>query len=214
MLVNVMFELRAASKAPDWNPISESRNPDDVVRTIERMVHHASGREGEDVDLTFMKQLVLLACAICPHATTERDEDIRLLRHLASQFAMEGQFQQARDFAEQILLMGQTSAYRCRLAWQAFGDVYHRCRNHVVALVSLACAMAVDVAVEKADLWHEVYAVHRVLRDLGLFELSRSFLPTMKTLLSDLGFDADSVRLGRRARLHSAGAGGEANVGF
>lgn len=166
-------------------------NPDDVVRTIERLVQRASDQEGEDIDLEFMKRLVLLACAISPHAIQERDEDIRLMRHLASQFATTGQFQQARNFAEQILLMGQTSAYRRRLAWQAFGDVYHRCRNHVVALVGLACALAVDVAVEKADLWHEVYAIHRVLRDLGLFELSRSFLPTMKMLLSDLGFDAD-----------------------
>ncbi|WP_440215875.1 CHAT domain-containing protein [Chromobacterium piscinae] len=166
-------------------------NPDDVVRTIGHLVQLASAQEGEDVDLEFMKKLVLLACAICPHATRERDEDIRLMRHLACQLTIEGQFQQARDLAEQILLMGQSSAYRRRLAWQAFGDVYHRCRNHVIALVGLACALAVDVAVEKADLWHEVYAIHRVLRDLGLFGLSRSFLPTMKTLLSDLGFDAD-----------------------
>lgn len=167
-------------------------NPDDVVRVIRHMTHLTNTQKGEDVDLEFMKNLVLLACAICPHATQERDEDIRLMRHLASGFATSGRFQQARDFAEQILLMGQTSAYRRRLAWQAFGDVYHRCRNHVIALVGLACALAVDeVTVEKADLWHEVYAIHRVLRDLGLFELSRSFLPTMKALLSDLGFNAD-----------------------
>lgn len=166
-------------------------SPDDVVRTIGRMVHRASGQDGEDVDLEFMKKLVLLACTICPHATQERNEDIRLMRRLASQFATEGQFQQARNFAEAILLMGQPSAYRRRLAWQAFGDVYHRCRNHVIALLGLACAMTIDVEIEKTDLWHEVYAIHRVLRDLRLFELSRSFLPTMKTLLSDLGFDAD-----------------------
>ncbi len=166
-------------------------NPDDVVRFVGRMVHLASGQEGKNVDLAFMKQLVLLACAICPHAVQGRDEDIRLMRLLASQFATEGQFQQARDFAEQILLMGQINAYRRRLAWQAFGDVYHRCRNHVVALVGLASALAVDVTVGKADLWHEVYTIHRILRDLGLFEHSRSFLPTMKTLLSDLGFDAN-----------------------
>ncbi|APC14914.1 hypothetical protein BLL42_03970 [Pseudomonas frederiksbergensis] len=166
-------------------------SPDDVVRTIARMVHITSGQTGENVDLMYMQQLVLIACTICPHATQECDEDIRLMRLLASQFATAGQFQQARDFAEQILLMGQTSLYRRRLAWQAFGDVYHRCRNHVVALIGLACALAVDVPVEKADLWHEVYAIHRVLRDLGLFELSRSFLSTMKTILSDLGFNAD-----------------------
>ncbi|AIV53466.1 CHAT domain protein [Burkholderia pseudomallei MSHR1153] len=166
-------------------------NPDDVVRSIARMVHLAGGQNGEDVDLQFMEKLVLLACATCPHATTERDDDIRLMRHLACQFATAGQFQRARNYAESILLMGQASAYRRRLAWQAFGDVYHRCRNHVVALVGLACALAVEVEVEAADLWHEVYAIHRVLRDLGLLELSRSFLPAMKTLLFELGFDAD-----------------------
>ncbi|MFH7445116.1 hypothetical protein RA265_28860, partial [Pseudomonas syringae pv. tagetis] len=76
-----------------------------------------------------MQQLVLNACTICPHATKECDEDIRLMRLLASQFATEGQFQQARDFAEQILLMGHNSLYRRRLSWMAFGDIYHRCRN-------------------------------------------------------------------------------------
>ncbi|MDE1713569.1 CHAT domain-containing protein (plasmid) [Chromobacterium amazonense] len=166
-------------------------NPDDVVRTIGHLVHLTSAQEGEDADLEFMKKLVLLACATCPHATQERDEDIRLMRHLACQLTIQGQFQQARDLAEQILLMGQSSAYRRRLAWQAFGDIYHRCRNHVTALVGLACALAIDVAVGKNDLWHEVYAIYRVLRDLGLFELAHSFLPTMKMLLSELGFDAD-----------------------
>ncbi|MBR7782341.1 CHAT domain-containing protein [Undibacterium luofuense] len=165
-------------------------NPDDVVQTLGRFVHLTSAQRGENVDLEYMRKLVLLACAICPHAGLACNEDIRLMRHLASQFAVAGQFQQARNFAEAILLMGRSSAYRRRLAWQAFGDIYHRCHNHVVALVGLACAQAVDVAVEKADLWHEAYCIHRILRDLGLFELSRALLPTMKTLLSDLGFDA------------------------
>ncbi|WP_374005836.1 CHAT domain-containing protein [Delftia lacustris] len=166
-------------------------DPDDFVRGIERLVHFGVNRSGEDVDLEFMQQLVVIACAACPHAKKERDEDIRLMRMLACQFAVSDKFQMARDHAEQILLMGQTSAYRRRLAWQAFADVYHRCHNHIVALVALGCALAVNVEVEKADIWHEVYAIHRVLRDLGLFDLSRSFLPTMKELMVDLGFDAD-----------------------
>lgn len=61
-----------------------------------------------------------------------------------------------------------------------------------MALVGLACALAVDVQITKEDLWHEVYAIHRVLRDLKLVELSRSFLPTMKELLNELGFDAET----------------------
>jgi len=165
-------------------------NPDDIVCSIVQLVHRTSGQDGENVDLAFMEKLVILACSICPHAAQERDEDIRLMRHLAGHFATEGQFQRARNFAEQILIMGHSSAYRSRLAWQAFGDIYHRCRNHVVALVGLACALAVDVPIEKSDHWHEIYAIQRVLRDLGLFQLSRSFLPLMKSLLFDLGFDA------------------------
>lgn len=166
--------------------------PDDVVNAIGQLVQRTSGQQGEDADLAFVEKLVFVACAVCPHATRERDDDIRLMRLLASQFATAGQFQRARDFAEQILLMGQTSPLRQRLAWASFADVYHRCRNHVVALVGMACALATDVAVPKADLWQEVYAIHRILRDLGLFDLSRQFLPAMRTLLGDLGFDPDT----------------------
>lgn len=166
--------------------------PDDVINALGRLVQHASGQLGEDADLAFMEKLVFIACAVCPYATRERDDDIRLMRLFASQLATSGQFQRARDFAEQILLMGQTSLLRQRLAWGALADIYHRCRNHVVALVGAACALATDVAVPKADLWHEVYAIHRILRDLGLFDLSRQFLPAMKKLLGDLGFDPDT----------------------
>lgn len=166
-------------------------NPDDIVRFIGHLVEFAGGQRGEKADLEYMEKLVLLACAICPHATKDRHEDIRLVRHLASHFTTVGQFQRARNLAEAILLMGQSSIYRSRLAWQAFGDIYHRCRNHTVALIGLACALAVDIEVEAADHWHEVYTIQRVLRDLGLFDFSRSFLPAMKTLLSNLGFDAD-----------------------
>ena len=41
-------------------------DPDDVVRILGRTVDLASGQNGEDVDLESMKNLVLLACTICP----------------------------------------------------------------------------------------------------------------------------------------------------
>lgn len=167
-------------------------SPDAVVAALGRLVERASGQPGENADLTFMERIVFIACAICPHATRERDEDIRLMRHLATHFATAGQHQRARDFAEQILLIGQTSLLRQRLAWAAFSDIYHRCRNHVVALVGIACALATDAPVHRRDLWQEVYAIHRILRDLGLFDLSRQFLSPMKKLIGDLGFDPNS----------------------
>lgn len=164
-------------------------SPDDVVNALRELAQRESAHLGEDADLATMEKFVFLACAVCPYATQEHDDDIRLMRLLASQFAAAGQFQHARDLAEQILLMGQTSLLRKRLAWAAFADIYHRCRNHVVALVGIACALATDVAVPSADLWQEVYTIHRILRDLGLFDLSSRFLPAMKKLLGDLGYD-------------------------
>ncbi|MFM0619779.1 CHAT domain-containing protein [Paraburkholderia nemoris] len=166
------------------------RHPDRVVQYLSRIILRICAQLGEDVDLAYMERMVLLACAMCPHATEERDEDLRVMRLFASQCAMAGQFQRARNVAEQILLMGQGNDVRQRLAWLAFADVYHRCRNYVEALVGLACALTTDVAVDKADLWQEVYLGVRVLRDLGLFAVARKFLPTLKQLLSDLGFDA------------------------
>ncbi|GBO86289.1 CHAT domain-containing protein [Marinobacter salsuginis] len=166
-------------------------SPDEIVRSVSLLVNRIMGQKGEDVDLVFMQQMVAVACAICPHAQEERNEDIRLMRLMGSQLTVERKFQQARNLAEQILLMGQTNAYRRRLAWQAFGDIYHRCHNNVVALVGLASALAVDVPVEKADLWSEVYVIHRILRDLGLFRLSRATLPTLKGILTEHGFNSD-----------------------
>ena len=171
-------------------------SPDEIVRYVSQLIDRIMGQKGEDVDLEFMQLMVAVACAICPHAQEERNEDIRLMRLMGGQLTVERKFQQARNFAEQILLMGQTNAYRRRLAWQAFGDIYHRCHNKVVALVGLASALAVDVPVEKADLWSEVYTIHRVLRDLGLVRLSRATLPTLKAILTDQGFNPDrDVRL-------------------
>lgn len=166
--------------------------PDNFIYTLTKFVEMASGQDGEDADLEFMRKIVLLACSAAPHATRERNADIGLMRHFAGFLAMHGQFQQARNLAEAILLMGHHDAYRSRLAWQAFGDIYHRCRNYTVALIGLASALAINVEIKKADCWHEVYTLHRVLRDLGLLKYSRSLLPTMKALLTDLGYDADN----------------------
>lgn len=167
-------------------------SPDEVVAMLTKLSQHASGQQGEDVDLVAMEKLVFLACAICPHSTDERDSDIRLLRLLAGNFAVAGQFQRARDYAEQILLMGQASPTRRRLAWSAYADVNHRCHNYIVALVGMACSLATDAVIPKADVWHEVYTIHRILRDLNLFDLARQFLPALKALIGDLGHDPET----------------------
>lgn len=167
-------------------------SPDAVLLGAAKLVELAGARQGEDVDLGFMEQLVLVACVVSPHATRERDADIRLLRLLAGNLSAAGQYQRARDLAEQILLLGQASPLRQRLAWSAYADIYHRGRNYVVALVGVACALAIEVAVPKADVWQEVYTIHRILRDLNLFDLARQFMPAMRTLIAELGYNAET----------------------
>lgn len=162
---------------------------DRVIRLISQMMLHVGGVEGQDMDLQTMSHMVLVASAVRPYATTERDEDLRLMRLLAGHYALAGRFQHARNLAEQMLAIGQDTEARRRLAWFAYADVYQRCRNPIDALVGLACTFATDTPVEKADLWQEVYAVIRVLRDLGMSELASKFLPALKWLIADLGYD-------------------------
>ncbi|NWD43718.1 CHAT domain-containing protein [Pseudomonas yamanorum] len=187
-------------------------HPDHVIRLITRIILMSAPR-GEDVDVDFLEKLVLLACAMCPYATEERNADLRLLRLFAGQCATIGQYQRARNLAEQLLLIGQGNAPRSRLAWLAFADIYHRCHNLSEALVGLACAMATDAPVEKSDLWQEVHTAIRVLRDLGLYDLANIFLPSLKELTADLGHDANNdpriVALDLSLRLMKVEAGSE-----
>lgn len=166
-------------------------HPDETIRYLVRMIL-MSAPKGEDVDLRFLELLALLVCAISPHARRELNEDLRAMRLVAGNCATEGQFQQARNLAEQTLVMGQGNALRQRLAWLGFADTYHRCRNMTEALVGLACALATNAPLSKADLWQEVHTAIRILRDLGLFLIARGFLPTLKKLAGDLGLDAEN----------------------
>jgi hypothetical protein len=164
--------------------------PDETIRLLMQMILF-SAPKAEDVDLRLLESLTMLVCAISPHATSERNQDLSAVRLLAGHFAMAGQFQQARNLAEQSLVMGQGNALRQRLAWLGFADIYHRCRNMTEALVGLSCALATNAPVSKAELWQEVHTTIRVLRDLGLFQLAHNFLPTLKTLAGDVGLDAE-----------------------
>lgn len=165
---------------------------DRVIRLVSQMMLHIGKIEGQDMDLPTMSQMVLVVSAVRPYATTERDEDLRLLRLLAGHYVHTGRFQHARNMVEQILAIGQDTKIRRRLAWLAYADVYQRCRSSIDALVGLACAFAIDVPVEKADLWQEVYTVIRVLRDLGMTEHANEFLPALKKLIADLGYDPET----------------------
>lgn len=165
-------------------------HPDYVIRLVTRLIS-MSAPEGEDVDVDFLEKLLLLVCAMAPHANEERNADLRVLRLVAGQCATLGDYQHARNLVEQALLIGQGNALRSRLAWHAFADIYHRCRNLTEALVGLVSAMATGAPVEKPDLWQEIHTAIRILRDLGLFDLANEFVPSLKKLTGELGYDAE-----------------------
>lgn len=166
--------------------------PDDFIDILRNFVEMASGKYGEEIDTELVRKLVFLACSVAPYATLERNTDLSLIKHYAGLLSMQGQFQKARDLAETLLRMGAGDAYRSRLAWQGYGDIYHRCRNHTNALIGLASALAINVEIKRSDCWSEVYTLHRIFRDLGLLEFSRLLLTPMKSLLTELGYDASN----------------------
>ncbi|AYH31571.1 CHAT domain-containing protein [Pectobacterium parmentieri] len=166
-------------------------HPDKLIRLIARLINY-SAPESEDVDLEFMKKMVAVVCALTPHAKYETNTDLRVLRLLGGQFATASQFQQARNFAEQALLLGLANAERKRLAWLAYADIYQRCSDPLQALYGLACAFATNAPTTPPDMWQEIFAATRILRDLGLLDQARDLIPTLRILLANTGVDPDS----------------------
>lgn len=172
-------------------PSDMVEHPDNLIRLIARLINYSAPKK-EDIDLQFMENLVLVVCALTPHAQHETNTDLKMLRLLGGQFAAASQFQRARNFAEQALLLGLANAERKRLAWLAYADIYQRCNNPLQALYALACAFATNAPTEPADMWQEVFAATRILRDLGLLDQARDLLPSLRTLLARTGADPES----------------------
>lgn len=164
--------------------------PDNLIRLISRLINY-SAPEREDVDLKFMESMVSVVCALTPHAEYEVNTDLKVLRLLGGQYAAKSQFQHARNIAEQALLLGLANTERKRLAWLAYADIYQRCKDPLQALYGLACAFATNGETTSADMWQEVFAATRILRDLGLIDQARDLLPSLRILLTNLGADPD-----------------------
>ncbi len=164
--------------------------PDNLINLIARLINY-SAPEREDIDLKLMEKMVSVVCALTPHAEYEVNTDLKVLRLLGGQYAAASQFQHARNFAEQALLLGMANTERKRLAWLAFADIYQRCKDPLQALYGLACAFATNGETTSADMWQEVFTATRILRDLGLLDQARDLLPPLRILLTNLGLDPD-----------------------
>ncbi|WP_062744408.1 CHAT domain-containing protein [Erwinia persicina] len=171
-------------------PSGMVEHPDNLIRLIARLINY-SAPEREDIDLKFMENMVSVVCALTPHAEYEVNTDLKVLRLLGGQYAAASQFQHARNFAEQALLLGLANTERKRLAWLAYADIYQRCKDPLQALYGLACAFATNGETTSADMWQEIFTATRILRDLGLLDQARDLLPSLRILLANLGFDPD-----------------------
>ncbi|WP_100877004.1 CHAT domain-containing protein [Janthinobacterium sp. 64] len=164
-------------------------NVDATVRRLINILGIMAAKHGAELDIETMEKVVAVICSITHYADETKNEDLSALRILADRLADSSQYQDARNIAEQLLRLCRNDTVRCRLVWNAYGDIYHRCNNHVEALLGIACAMASSVDVDGEVLWQEVYALVRVLRDLHFFELAKEYLPLLARLLEQLGVD-------------------------
>ncbi|VWD15371.1 hypothetical protein BLA39750_03515 [Burkholderia lata] len=178
-------------------------NPQGLVNFLTRMIHHGGNRRGEDTDLNLLEKCTWLICLLMTSATGG-GEDLDALRLLAGRYWLDGQSQRARDIAEQILEVAGHGQNRRRLAWSSFSDIYQRAHSPIDALVGISCAFACKAEVSAADIWHEVYTLHRVVRDLGLHNIAADLIPVCRELLErcSLGDEArrrlETMELGLR----------------
>ena len=92
----------------------------------------------DDPSAEAFEKLVYIAALVAP--LSERpNEDIDIIRFAAARFVAANRPQEARDLAEQALLLAGADKLRQRLGWLAFADIYHRCHNTIESLIALAC---------------------------------------------------------------------------
>jgi tetratricopeptide (TPR) repeat protein len=126
-------------------------------------------------DKAALSAAVAMVSAIAPH-TSEPDEDLLILRQIATWLAHTGHVQYARDWAEHVLALTRGDPLRARLAWTSFAEIYAHTGNTQEAIIAIACALAAHPGTTWEDLWYESQLIFRLFRDTGLLELAGPFL--------------------------------------
>lgn len=147
-----------------------TEDADVVVSAITNLLEAAPLDSEEDIDAAF--NMIALGTATHPHGETAYG-DLVMMQLLGIKLATVGPQQRARNLAEEILLAGSGTSIRRRRAWLAVADIYLRCGDHLAGALYLACALAVDTAVDDEQLWQEINCRIRLLRDAGLLGLLR-----------------------------------------
>lgn len=151
------------------------------IASLTNILRHAARHHESAEDLNFLEKAAFALCLLHPYAP-QYCADLDGLRLLAAKLCLHGKPQRSRDYAEQILVLGQDSPQRQRLAWGSYADIYQRTRDPIDALVGLTCASLTQAPLEPADLFQEAYTLLRVARDLHLFDLARTALQACRRL--------------------------------
>jgi len=171
-----------------------------AMHFLKRMVQFVIEKEQVDDGHT-LRLMLMVAFAVAPHAD-RRNDDLEILRLVTSRLVVSGEAQLARDLVEAGLTATQGRPERLRLAWYAYGDVFHRMQNGARALMAFGCALATQGEVELEHAYYEAMGVVRALRDTGLLEHARQFLDQCEQLLIQMGVHArtghriETMRLG------------------
>jgi CHAT domain-containing protein len=157
---------------------------DEVLSAITHFLAFAPLNSRKDAaDLQFW---LTFAATVAPHSSNP-DFDLRLIRLVAERLVDAGYSQLARDLAEQAVLNSAGTPRRRRLGWFTMAEVYHRCHNHLEGLVALACTFAADGKGDCEQIWEEMVALARLLRDCGLFSKARIAIQHARELIGSLG---------------------------
>ena len=153
---------------------------DEVVSAITDYLVCAPIDSEDDINASL--RWLTVATLVTPHSS-DPDLDLELIRLVACKLADSGNAQLARDLSQQALLNSTPTPRRRRLGWFTMADVYHRCHNHLEGLLAIACTLSADDVVDEEQIWQEIIAIARYLRDCGLHEQFRSVIEMAREIL-------------------------------
>ncbi|WP_216891730.1 CHAT domain-containing protein [Pseudomonas putida] len=162
-------------------------DPKALITSLSLLVDHAIHRGLSDEDLLFIERCAVMISMLVPVYAPDITDDLEAMRIVAIANIQSGNHQRARDLAEQILQLAGSASNRQRIAWGAYGDILQRTRDTLDALIGLVCAAQTGAAINPSQLFQEAYVLLRAARELHLYDLARSILPTCKELAEIVG---------------------------
>ena len=157
-----------------------TEDPDAAISALASYLENAPVADDSDIDA--LRLYLTLAAALAPHGS-DPDVDLRLYRVVAGKLAGAGFPQHGRDLVEAAIQAGASTARRRRLAWFAVADIYHRAHDHITGLVALACTFIADDGGDEEEVWQEIYATVRYMRDTGLADIAFAMIAKGRDLL-------------------------------